>query len=122
MATGLKAIQRLTAAADLRPIKRTVVLRNGEEFTYWASRLTMAERDRASRESKSDDAGAYALQLLVNKALDENGQRIFTPGDIAALKHEVEDEDLQKLMLALLNTDEEAEPIDSKSARKGAEG
>jgi hypothetical protein len=122
MAIGFKAIQRLTAAADLKPVKRTVVLRNGDEFTYWASRLTMAERERAQRETKSDDAGAYALQLLVNKALDENGQRMFTPGDIAELKHSVEDSDLQALMLALLTVDEDAEPIEPKSTKARAEG
>jgi hypothetical protein len=121
MALALKAIDRLKQAANLKPTKRAVLLNNGEEFEFYCLPLTMAERDRASKDAKSDDAGAFALQLLVNKAQDSNGSRLFTPGDIADLKHAVRDEDLQKLMLAVLQADEEEQPLDLKSTRKGTE-
>jgi hypothetical protein len=122
MALALKAIDRLKQAANLKPTKRVVLLNNGDEFEFYCLPLTMAERERAARDSKSDDAGAFALQLLVNKAQDANGTRLFTPGDIADLKHAVRDEDLQKLMLAVLQNDEEDEDaLDPKSPRKGAE-
>jgi hypothetical protein len=122
MALALKAIDRLKQAANLKPTKRVVLLNNGEEFEFYCLPLTMAERDRAAKDAKSDDAGAFALQLLVNKAQDANGSRLFTVGDIADLKHAVRDEDLQKLMLAVLQADEEDEgALDPKSARKGAE-
>jgi hypothetical protein len=122
MALALKAIDRLKQAANLKPTKRVVLLNNGEEFEFYCLPLTMAERDRASKDAKSDDAGAFALQLLVNKAQDSNGSRLFTPGDIADLKHAVRDEDLQKLMLAVLQADEEEEgALDPKSSRKGTE-
>ena len=57
-----------------------------------------------------------ALQLLVVKALDENGNRMFTAGEIAELKNEVRDEDLQGMMMALLTnennvTEEEAKKL-----------
>lgn len=122
MALAMRAIDRLKAAANLVPKKRLVLLGDGSEFVFYCKPLTMAERERAQRDAKSDDAGAFALQLLVNKALDENGQRLFSPGDIAELKHAVEDADLQKLMLAILAAEDEEEeaPVDLKSARKGA--
>ena len=56
---------------------------------------------------------AFALQLLVQKATDENGQRIFAAGEIAELKNEVRDADLQSLMLAVISEDIKEE-VDTK--------
>ena len=80
----------------------------------------MAERERAQKNSKTDDINQVALQMLVEKAQDANGSRMFGPGDVAVLKNEVRDDDLQKLMLGILNEGEEdeEEEIDLKSARK----
>ena len=41
----------------------------------------MAERERAQKQ-EPDDATQYALQLLVNKAQDDNGQRLFKAGNL----------------------------------------
>jgi len=76
--------------------------------------LTMAERERAQRQVRSDDSNGFALQLLINKALDENGTKLFNAGEIDVLKNEVKDSDLQSLMLAVINAEEE-EAIDPKS-------
>lgn len=122
MAVQGRFIDRLKKAANLVPTKRVVVLSNGDEVEFYATPLTMNQRERAQKEAKSDDAGAFALQLLVNKATNAHGSRLFTPGDISELKMHVRDEDLQKLMLAILQEpDEEEEEIDMKSAGKGAE-
>jgi hypothetical protein len=48
----------------------------------------------------------------MNKALDENGNRLFRSGEIDVLKNEVKDSDLQKLLFAVL--DEKEEAIDPK--------
>ena len=121
MAPAVRAIQILKDALDRKLRKRTVLLNNGIEFEFWVYRMTMAEREKAQKDAKSNDATAFALQLLVNKALDENGQRLFTPGDISVLKHECDDSDLQALMLALLQQDDPDEaPIDMKSTRAAA--
>ena len=111
--SSLRALDRLKKAANLTPVKRIVVLSNGDEFVFWSTPLTMAERERAQKQANSDDAAQYALQLLVNKATDENGQRMFKAGELAELKNEVRDEDLQQLMVALITgegnvTEEEA--------------
>ena len=80
----------------------------------WVTPLTMAEREKAQKRAGSDDANAFALQLLINKAKDENGEALFIAGEIDVLKNEVKDKDLQSLMLAIL-TDDEQEAIDPKS-------
>ena len=66
----------------------------------------MAERERAQKQT-NNDANNFALQLLMHKALDENGNRLFRSGEVDVLKNEVKDSDLQKLMLAVINEDEE---------------
>ena len=118
------ALDRLKKAANLKPSKRSVTLANGDEFEFYSTPLTMAQRERAQKEAKSDDINQFALQLLVQKATDENGGRMFGPGDITGLKNEVRDEDLQSLMVAVISNGEEdeEEPIDMKSFRKRTEG
>jgi hypothetical protein len=118
MASAIRAIDRLKQAANLVPARKDVELSNGTTFTFWSRPLTMAERDKAQRTAKGDDANAFALQLLVDKALDESGQRLFMPADLAELKHEVRDSDLQALMLAILK-EEEGEPLEPKSPSGG---
>ena len=113
MPVPVRAIDRLKKAANLEPIKKVVELSDGDKFEMWVAPLTMAERERAQKQAKSDDANAFALQLLIAKALDENGTKLFSPGEIDVLKNEVKDKDLQTLMLAILTDD--AEPIDPKS-------
>jgi hypothetical protein len=107
-----RAIDRLRKAANLEPTKKSVELSDGSSFEMWVSPLTMAERERAQKQAKSEDANAFALQLLIAKALDENGTKLFASGEIDVLKNEVKDKDLQTLMLAILTDD--SEPIDPK--------
>jgi hypothetical protein len=113
MPVSTRAIDRLRKAANLEPVKKTVELSDGSVFEMWVAPLTMAERERAQKQAKSDDANAFALQLLLAKALDENGSKLFSPGELDVLKNEVKDRDLQALMLAILTDD--AEPIDPKN-------
>ena len=107
------ALDRLRKAANLEPIKKQVKLSDGSIFDMYVTPLTMAERERAQRQVRGDDANAFALQLLMNKALDVNGTKLFNAGEIDVLKNEVKDSDLQSLMLAVLNSDQE-EMIDPK--------
>ena len=109
----VRAIDRLRKAANLEPAKKSVELNDGSIFEMWVSPLTMAERERAQKNAKSDDAGAFALQLLITKACDQSGQKLFSAGEIDVLKNEVKDADLQKLMLAIITDD--AEPINPKN-------
>ena len=115
MPVPVRAIDRLRKAANLEPTKKSVELSDGSKFEMWVTPLTMAERERAQKQAKSDDANAFALQLLITKALDETGARLFSAGEIDVLKNEVKDKDLQSLMLAIIMDDADAEALDPKS-------
>ncbi len=106
MASNLSALDRLRKAANLEPVKKEVTLSDGSVFEMYVTPLTMAERERAQKQT-NNDANNFALQLLMQKALDENGNRLFRSGEVDVLKNEVKDSDLQKLMLAVINEDEE---------------
>ena len=115
MPASSRFIDRLRKAARLEPVKKEITLACGEDVVMWVTPLTAAERDRARKNARSDDANAFALQLLLNKAKDEDGAPLFAPGDVAALRNEVRDSDLQSLMLAVLGGEDEEEDSDMKS-------
>jgi hypothetical protein len=100
---GMRALDRLKKAANLVPTKRVAKLSDGTEFEFYCTPMTMAEREKAQKDAGSSDATAFALQLLIQKAQDANGQRLFRAGEIAELKNEVRDEDLQAMMLAVIS-------------------
>ena len=108
-----RAIDRLRKAANLQPSKRVVELSDGTQFDFYCTPLTMAERERAQKNAGTDDANAFALQLLIAKAQDENGQKLFSAGEIDVLRNEVRDADLQKLMLAVIS--DNSDPVDVKN-------
>ena len=107
MASNLSALDRLRKAANLEPVKKEVELSDGSIFEMYVTPLTMAERERAQKQARSDDANAFALQLLLAKAQDVDGRKLFNAGEIDVLKNEVKDKDLQNLMFAVLKEDEE---------------
>ena len=108
-----RALDRLKKAANLQPVKKVVTLSDGSEFEFYCTPLTMAERERAQK-GTGDDVNAFALQLFVQKATDENGQRLFQMGHIAELKNDVRDADLQALMLAVIDEDSDQD-VDLKN-------
>lgn len=111
---SMRAIDLLRKAANFEPIRQVVALADGEEFEFWVTPLTAAEREKAHKNAKgSNDVG---VQLLILKAEDSEGQPIFKPGDSAVLKQEIEDEILQKMIMCVLRPDGAAEEPDMKSA------
>ena len=71
---------------------------------YW-NPLTIAERE--SIVAKSGDAGTnddFALNLMIQKALDKNGKRLFQDGHRASLRREINAGVLQEIQLAMLNS------------------
>lgn len=110
MASPIRALDRLKKAANLVPVKKSVELTDGTTFEFYCAPLTMADREKARTNAGTDEAMAFAMQVMLLKAQDENGQRLFQSGEIAELKNEVRDEDVQKLILAVLTNEEEADP------------
>lgn len=115
-------LQRLKDAADFKPTKRTVTLTNGDTIDFYAAPLTLAEREAATSMLGGDTPTGFGINLLVLKAQDDAGQRLFQAGEIAELKNEVLDADVQELMLAILRNPQEDSKIDMKSTQAGAKG
>ena len=119
----MNALQRLKAAVSMKPASKVCYLPNGEEFEFWMSPLTLAERAKAQKQAKSDDATDFALQLLVTKARDKNGVPMFTQGDLADLRNSLPASLVEALMLLLVGEqelDEDDEELDMKSTEAAA--
>ena len=68
---------------------------------YWHP-LTIAEREAIQKKSNENDVNDYALALMITKALDKDGNRLFQDGDKASLRREVEANILQEIQLAMI--------------------
>jgi|TARA_B100000085_G_scaffold88504_1_gene79923 hypothetical protein len=73
-------------------------------FTVFWHPLTIAERESIQKKVGSDDASDFALGLMIEKALDENGKRLFQDGEKAVLKNAVDAAVLQEIQLAMLTS------------------
>ena len=80
--------------------------------------LTIAERESIQKKTGNDDAGDFALTLMLDKALDEKGKRLFADGDRATLKREVEASVLQEIQLAMLESGTDKEVDEAKADLK----
>ena len=84
---------------------------------YWHP-LTIAERESISKKSNTDDTNDFALMLMIEKALDKNGDRLFQDGDKASLRREVEANILQEIQLAMINAGADKEVKEAKADLK----
>ncbi len=84
---------------------------------YWHP-LTIAEREAIQKKTNSDDVNDFALQLMIEKALDQNGSRLFQDGDKASLRREVEASILQDIQLAMINAGVDKEVEQAKADLK----
>nr|BAR21411.1 putative phage tail assembly chaperone [uncultured Mediterranean phage uvMED]BAR21870.1 putative phage tail assembly chaperone [uncultured Mediterranean phage uvMED]BAR21882.1 putative phage tail assembly chaperone [uncultured Mediterranean phage uvMED] len=84
---------------------------------YW-NPLTIAERESIQKKTNSDDANDFALQLMIEKAKDENGTKLFQDGDRASLRREVEASVLQEIQLAMINAGADKEVKEAKADLK----
>jgi len=119
----MRALDQLMAAVTMQPQRKTIDLPNGEVFEFWMTPLTLAERTRAQKQAKSDDATDFAMQLLISKAKDSNGQPMFVAGELADLRNKLPSWLVDALLLKLLQQDEtkddEENEEDSPLASKG---
>ena len=84
---------------------------------YWHP-LTIAERESITKKSNIDDTNDFALMLMIEKALDKNGARLFQDGDKASLRREVEANILQEIQLAMINAGADKEVKEAKAELK----
>ena len=118
-----KALDRLKASVAMKATRRAVTLPDDSEFEFYSAPITLAQRARAQKQAGNDNATDFALQLLVMMAQDENGQKMFAPGEMAELRNELPASVVEALMLQLLQDaepEEDEEPLDMKSVNAGA--
>ena len=96
-------------------------LKDGNETIleiYW-NPLTIAEREsivaRSGEGGSNDD---FALNLMITKALDKNGNRLFQDGHKASLRREVNAGTLQEIQLAMLGSGDEYKVEEAKADLK----
>jgi len=92
---------------------------NGEVILeiFWHP-LTIAEREMIQKKSGTEDANDFALQLMIEKALDKDSKRLFADGDKASLRREVNANTLQEIQLAMLESGSEKEVDQAKADLK----
>ena len=85
---------------------------------YW-NPLTIAEREAiVGKSGDSASSEDFALNLMIQKALDKDGKRLFQDGHKASLRREVNASILQEIQLAMLNSGSEYKMEEAKATLK----
>lgn len=120
------ALDRLKKAVSMAAKRKAVELPDGSEFEFWMTPLTLAQRAKAQKNARTDDPTDFALQLLVEKARNENNTPLFNPGEISELRNALPASVVEALMMKLIGEDDEQEEeveTDYKSSKEsGGEG
>ena len=114
-----KALELLRNNFGVSQLYQHDVVKNGEILlsVYWHP-LTIAERESIQKKTNSDDANDFALALMIQKSLDSEGKRLFSDGEKAALRREVEAAVLQEIQLAMLESGTDKEVEEAKADLK----
>jgi len=117
-----RAIDKLKKAFSINEKSSYPIYKNGELIlkVYWTP-LTIADRDSINatlmRANKGQEEGNldFALQVIINKAEDQDGKKLFAEADKASLRREIPLAVLLELMTKMQEVGEEATPDAVKS-------
>lgn len=118
-----RAIDRLKKAFSV-DTRSSYTIKNGTETVlkvFWRP-LTLADRDKindvlvAMNRGTEENSLEFALQIIIQKAEDENGNRLFQDGDRMALRTQIPMNILLDMMTKMQGVAEGAEPETVKSA------
>jgi len=114
-----RAIELLKNSFGVSQLYQHDVIKDGNIIfsVYWHP-LTIAERESISKKSNTDDTNDFALMLMIEKALDKDGNKLFQDGDKASLRREVEANILQEIQLAMINAGADKEVKEAKADLK----
>ena len=117
-----RAIDKLKAAFSVEE-RSSYSIFKGEELIlkiFW-SPLTIADRDSinstliAMNNGQEEGSLHFALQVIVTKAEDESGAKMFTAADLPALRREIPMSVLLDIMTKMQGVGEEESPDAVKS-------
>ena len=120
--TPVRAIDKLKQAFSVEERSSYSVFK-GDELVlkiFWTP-LTIADRDTINSTliamNKGQDEGSldFALQVIVTKAEDETGAKMFTSGDLPSLRREIPLSVLLDIMTKMQGVGEEESPDAVKS-------
>ena len=117
-----RAIDKLKKAFSINNKSSYPIYKDGELIVkvYWTP-LTIADRDvinaTLTKANRGQEEGSldFALQVIINKAEDESGEKLFTEADRASLRREIPLAVLLELMTKMQEVSEEATPDAVKS-------
>ena len=117
-----RAIDKLKKAFSIANKSSYPIYKDGELIVkvYWTP-LTIADRDSINatlmRANKGQEEGNldFALQVIINKAEDQDGKKLFVEADKASLRREIPLAVLLELMTKMQEVGEEATPDAVKS-------
>jgi hypothetical protein len=117
-----RAIDKLRKAFSINSKSSYPIYKNGELIlkVYW-SPLTIADRDTINatliKANRGQEEGSldFALQVIISKAEDETGQKLFVEADRASLRREIPLAVLLELMTKMQEMGEEVSPDAVKS-------
>ena len=114
-----RAVELLKNSFGVGQLYQHDVVKNGTLIlsVYWHP-LTIAERESIAKKSDVNDPNDFALALMITKALDKNGNRLFQDGDKASLRREVEANILQEIQLAMIEAGQTKEVSEAKADLK----
>jgi len=114
-----RAVDLLRNKFGVSQLYKHDVIKDGvvELSVYWHP-LTIAEREAISKKTGTDDTNDYALQMMIEKALDEDGKRIFQDGDKASLRREVSASILEEIQIAMITVGTDKEVKEAKADLK----
>jgi len=114
-----RAIELLKNSFGVSQLYQHDVIKNDSIIlsVYWHP-LTIAEREAIQKKSTTEDPNEFALNLMIEKALDKDGNRIFQDGDKASLRREVEANILQEIQLAMIEAGQTKEVKEAKADLK----
>ena len=114
-----RAVDLLRNKFGVSQLYKHDVIKDGvvELSVYWHP-LTVAEREAISKKTGTDDTNDYALQMMIEKALDKDGTRIFQDGDKASLRREVSASILEEIQIAMITVGTDKEVKEAKADLK----
>ncbi len=114
-----RAVDLLRNKFGVSQLYKHDVIKDGEVqlSVYWHP-LTIAEREAISKKTGTDDTNDYALQMMIEKALDQDGTRLFQDGDKASLRREVSASVLEEIQLAMITVGADKEVKEAKADLK----